>query len=445
MYSLIKTENIKTLQNKVLELEKIVSSQEKIIESLKDKLNINSSNSGLPTSKEIYKKEKEKRQKSNKKAGGQKGHKFSGYQFKNPDKKLSITVKEEKCKCGSDLSLEGYSKHQKIDIPPIKPIITEYLLEKKCCTKCSRKYKAKLPDYKLLSPRVESIISSLSGFYNISKRDIQSMLKHMFNLDISLGLISESESRVSSKLKPAYDKLHDEIEEQNFIHVDETSHNNQGKRFWCWLMASTNLTLIKIANSRGKKVISNLLPDYAGNIISDRYAVYNHFDESKRQVCLAHLYRDFKRFAHSSNSHVSEVGYKLLETMDRSFALYHGYKSGKIDILYMRRKIKKVKHKIYYFLRDIKYSSESESAMRVANNILKSFDMMWLFVDNEDIPPTNNFAERQIKHHVKYRKNSYHTWSDRGDRFLERIKSIYATSKLRQQNPFDALLKLAYS
>ena len=62
--------------------------------------------------------------------------------------------------------------------------------------------------------------------------------------------------------------------------------------------------------------------------------------------------------------------------------------------------------------------------------------MMWNFVDDEQMEPTNNFAERQIKHHVKYRKNSLFTWSDRGQRFVERAKSIYATAKLQKSQSF---------
>ena len=88
------------------------------------------------------------------------------------------------------------------------------------------------------------------------------------------------------------------------------------------------------------------------------------------------------------------------------------------------------------------HESKLDQARRIAKNILKSFDMMWLFVDNDDIDPTNNFAERQIKHHVKYRKNSHHTWSDRGDRFIERIKAIYATARLQENNPFATLSDL---
>ena len=83
-----------------------------------------------------------------------------------------------------------------------------------------------------------------------------------------------------------------------------------------------------------------------------------------------------------------------------------------------------------YYLKRVSILEECEQARRVADNILKSFDMMWLFVENSKIEPTNNFAERQIKHYVKYRKNSLFTWSHRGQRFLERTKSILATAKL---------------
>ncbi|WP_425363805.1 IS66 family transposase [Candidatus Tisiphia endosymbiont of Hybos culiciformis] len=65
--------------------------------------------------------------------------------------------------------------------------------------------------------------------------------------------------------------------------------------------------------------------------------------------------------------------------------------------------------------------------------------MMWTFVEHAEIEPTNNHAERQIKHHVKYRKNSFFTWSIRGDRFLERIKSLFASSKLQNLNPCQEL------
>ena len=117
-------------------------------------------------------------------------------------------------------------------------------------------------------------------------------------------------------------------------------------------------------------------------------------------------------------------------------------RSGKIDKLYYLRRMRKIKKKMLYYLKEVSNLEKCEQSRRVANNILKAFDMMWLFVSDEQIEPTNNFAERQIKHHVKYRKNSFFTWSDRGDRFVERTKSLFATARLHNLNPFLELRNL---
>ena len=66
--------------------------------------------------------------------------------------------------------------------------------------------------------------------------------------------------------------------------------------------------------------------------------------------------------------------------------------------------------------------------------------MLWKFEqDPLNIPLTNNPAERQIRHYVVYRKNSYFTQSERGNTFLERVISLYLTWKQQKLNPFAQL------
>ncbi len=431
---------IEPLEKKIEELSLENASLKVEIIALKDKLNINSSNSGLPTSKEIYRIEKKTREPSDKKAGGQKGHKHNPYKMKQADKIVKVIPAEEHCKCGGNLLLqEQYSTHQKIEIPPIKPFVTEYHLCEKICVSCKRKYKGKLDNYKLLGSNAESIISSLSGFFNNSKREVQEILSQVFNLDISLGLISDSEGRVSVKLEDKYNELLNMARNSSYLHCDETSHNNKGKRSWAWVATNKLVTVFKLASSRGRKVLTDLLPSFTGKVVSDRYAVYNVFDSDKRQICLAHLRRDFKRFAYSSNKDVAKIGRNLLGLINMVFKIYQLYQKGNIEkhrYLHIMCKIQQI---MLYYLQDVSGMSESKQAQRVGKNMLKSFDMMWLFIDDAEIELTNNLAERQIKHHVKYRKNSYFTWSERGDRFLERIKSLYASSKLQKLNPLQEL------
>jgi transposase len=54
----------------------------------------------------------------------------------------------------------------------------------------------------------------------------------------------------------------------------------------------------KIAPSRRQAMVKSFLPEYEGLVTSDRYAAYNVFNRERRQVCWAHLARDFERMAH---------------------------------------------------------------------------------------------------------------------------------------------------
>ncbi|WP_420888371.1 IS66 family transposase [Cardinium endosymbiont of Sogatella furcifera] len=82
--------------------------------------------------------------------------------------------------------------------------------------------------------------------------------------------------------------------------MDETGHNNNGKLNWGWMFTNVMASLLKLTTSRSRKVLesSGLNPkDHI--VISDRYAVYNYFPPTHRQLCWSHIARDFERFSHS--------------------------------------------------------------------------------------------------------------------------------------------------
>lgn len=139
------------------------------------------------------------------------------------------------------------------------------------CIRCSRKYKGKLNNYRLLEQNAQLIVTSLTGFLNNSKRDVKMILSQIFNLDLSLGLISNTEGRVCVLLERKYNELVDQVEESSYLHLDETNHNNKGNRAWAWVAACKVATVFKLASSRGKKALMSWLPEYGGLVISDRY------------------------------------------------------------------------------------------------------------------------------------------------------------------------------
>jgi hypothetical protein len=77
----------------------------------------------------------------------------------------------------------------------------------------------------------------------------------IFNLEISLGLISSSEARVSAKLEDKYNELVSKAEESPCLHLDESSANNKGKLGWCWIAANKAVTVFKLMKTRSRNAL----------------------------------------------------------------------------------------------------------------------------------------------------------------------------------------------
>lgn len=414
---------------------------------LKEKLGLNSRNSSIPSSKELYKIKKEKA-KTGRKRGAQPGHQGVARQKMVADEIVRVDLAET-CECGGKVLLaKEPCIHQKVDLPEIKPYVIEYHLQRGRCSKCGKRQSSNLPagvTADTFGPKVKSVIASLTGFYKNSKQEVVNILKDVCNLDISIGSISNSEARISAKCKEHYEKIEQQVSESKVLHIDETSHYNQGKLGWCWMFTSSIGSFLKLTNSRGKKVLeSSVFGNSDSIIVTDRYAAYNYFAEENRQICWSHLARDFERFAHSSNLDVKTLGCYLRQIALELFALRKALLEKEIDVLRFLRRSRKLRKRTWYYLKAVSQVPEAIHAVRVARNIMKSENMMWKFLDDPiNIPLTNNHAERQIRHYVVYRKNSYFTQSERGNHFLERVISLYLTCKQQKLNPFQNLLKLA--
>lgn len=142
------------------------------------------------------------------------------------------------------------------------------------------------------------------------------------------------------------------------------------------------MSVLKLTSSRGKKVLQSILSTYEGQIISDRYGAYRHFEDEKRQICWSHLKRDFQRFAHSRHEALAGYGSTLEQIGHEVFFLEKAFKTQALDHLFFIRRIRKLKKRMIYVLKGILRVPDCPHAHRVAQNLLNSFEMMWRFVDN---------------------------------------------------------------
>ena len=165
-------------------------------------------------------------------------------------------------------------------------------------------------------------------------------------------------------------------------------------------------------------------------VVSDRYAAYAFVDAQQRQVCWAHLLRDFTRIA-QRGGHAGQVGRGLLGA---GYLLFRWHKQYRTAVQFERlsRRIKRL------LLQGNTQTACSRTAKTCAN-LLKLWPAMWTFLDHATVPPTNNEAERALRALVLKRKISGPTRSRRGDDFLAHGFSAYETCRRQGRDLWNYL------
>lgn len=436
--------NPKTLEEatKVIgQLVNIIIELKKENDSLREQLNNNSNNSSLPPSRDIKKKKKIKA-KSDRKRGGQPGHKAWQRKMVPADQVDAIINchPEEKCDCGGTIKLKDKTEiHQVFEIPLAKYEVTEYRIYKGCCEACHASHAGQLPagtSRKGFGIRAQAMASLLTSKYRLSKRLVQSWFQDVYRMPICLGSVSNVEGTVSQSLKLVHEEVLAAMQTEKIVHVDETGHKECNKSGWAWITSVPAYTCFVLNRSRGKTVAKEIIGDYQGRLfITDRYAAYNWLPDRNHQICWAHLKRDFQKISEREDK-PGQIGKRLLYTYGQLFGFW---KTEYRDELKLSRKQRK---RLRYFRNKLLKCLVSgahcghKKTERTCENILSLQNSLWHFFEDPNIPPTNNHAERQLRPLVISKKLTFGTQSDRGSRFIERIFTVVTSCRQQGRDVF---------
>jgi len=258
-------------ENKVLAIQ---------IQELKEKAGQNSTNSSKPPSTDPpgTDRKKGKRGKGRRKRGGQPGHPDQQRKLYPPDQVDSTEVcKPELCEdCGRVLTGDDPNPRleQKVDLPPVKPTVTDYLVHTLTCD-CGCQTAGELPagvQRGTFGPQVQAIVSMLSGAYRLSKREIARIMSDVFNVEMSLGTVSNLENATSKALEEPVEEAKQYVQKQDIAFADETGWREQKKRAWLWTMVTAHVVVFLIRSSRGSVSAKELLgEDFSGIVHVDRW------------------------------------------------------------------------------------------------------------------------------------------------------------------------------
>ena len=197
-------------------------------------------------------------------------------------------------------------------------------------------------------------------------------------------------------------------------------------------LVSVFLALAGRSTAHAKKLIGDT---YKGIIVTDRHGAYNWIEARRRQLCWAHLLRDFTKIAERSGT-ARQVGQLLLEHTHRMFRYWHMRKRGEIKQKAFERVMELLAVNLENVLQQGVDCGESKTAS-TCKRLLKVRASLWVFVGVPGIEPTNNIAERTLRHYVLWRKLSLGTQSERGSLYAQRVMTVVGSCKLQGRNVLE--------
>ncbi|MGH2804534.1 MAG: IS66 family transposase [Thermoleophilaceae bacterium] len=333
-------------------------------------------------------------------------------------------------------------RHQVTELPRIAVRVSEHRLHRLRCPACAAETRAELPaelPRGAFGPRLQAAAATLAVRNRVSRRDTVELMGELFGLELSTGSIDAIVQRAGKALAEPHARLHDQIRSASAVNIDETGWRLRGGKRTLWGALTPQAALFRIAPGRHEREAKALLgDDFAGIACSDRWWAYDYLDPEQRQLCWAHLVRDFT--AHSEGAAAQKAfGEAGLAIAACLFEAWEEFR-GDSDRARLRERITPLTQELRALLEQAARKSTKTKYHRLfARNLLKRWPALWTFTLLDGVEPTNNHAERGLRGAVIYRKLSLGSQSEQGERTVERLLSASVTCRLQGRSLFAYL------
>jgi transposase len=387
----------------------------------------------------VYKKPN-KSTRGRKKPGRKKGH--PGARRKEPE-----NIDEEKqhileiCPCCGEQLDEPFDHRTRIteDIPEVKPVITKHIINRYRCPKCKKVSDAPVADA-LPKAKVGNNILALTAWMHYGLGTTISQIVNVLNVHLHFKLtpggLVNMWRRLAEILDAWYEQICAEAKDSSTLHADETGWRVNGITNWLWCFTNRDITCYIIDRSRGSPALLGFLGEtFDGTLVTDFWAAYNAIACDTRQYCFAHLFREIEKVDERNNSSQWERFRKKLTRILRDAVRLHS-NHAEDDAARESRRTRLTKRLAKLCATDW-FDPDAE---RLAKRLDKYADGIFTFLDYDDVPHTNNHAEREIRPAVIMRKVIQQNRSDKGAHTQAVLMSIYRTLKLRGHDPVKTIV-----
>lgn len=399
-----------------------------------------SKNSSLPPAKGFKAEVKSEERAGEHQREGSLGREGGGRRLsEHPDQIIESSVKSCQA-CGAEIAQcdqHLMARYDKIDIPPIAPIVTRVERYGCRCPQCGVPQMAAVPvGMEPGSPfghRIAALITTMRYSHGISYGRMQQMLWEVFGLELSQGAIANVLARVKGQLQSEVDEILSKLRRSRLVCSDETSARVNGKNQWEWVFQNEQVCFHIIRPSRGSDVIQEVMADHRPEVwVSDLFSAQKTHPAASWQVCLAHQLRDCQYGIDAGDDIFSTRMKRLLL---RAFVLRKRW----LDLAHSTRY--QYRCRLYRDLKEVLTLSPTQAdGMRLQTRYRALQENLFLFLDDSTIPPTNNASEQALRWSVIFRKVTNGFRSDWGRDLFAAVRSIVNTGRRQGFSAFESIL-----
>jgi transposase len=430
--------------------QRLIEKADQRIRAFEERLGQNSRNSHRPPSSDPPSAPKRNpKPPSERKPGGQIGHEGKKRDLLPPDQvDRFVPYVPVSCeRCHDQLPKPSHDtqpslRHQVADLPEKTCQVIEHQVFAITC-RCGCVNRAAIPAEVAGSnfgPRLTALATFLVGASQVSRRNVEEIFESVLGVPVALGTISNMEAELTEALEAPYQEAGETVREADAKNLDETSWKDRNKLVWMWAAGTALVAYFVIHSKRGFLGLEALLGGvYRGVFTTDRWKAYGRRALRYRQICWAHLIRDFQKLV-DRGGEAAKVGEKAKELAGHLFTMWNDFKVGDIDRDTLRFAMRWVMKDFRVLLkRGTRLSDETTATF--CQNLLELEPALWTYLRRDGVEPTNNHAERILRRGVLWRKRSFGSRSDRGARFAERILTVVQTLRLQKKPVFPFLVE----
>jgi transposase len=366
-----------------------------------------SSNSSIPPSQDPHRRRYPKKEKSGRSVGGQQGHPGSHHAL-SPTPDEIIPLHPQACThCGSDsifLLADYQEARQEVEVPAIKAHVKEYQRHAGICQHCGQRNLAAFPEHLKAPIQMGNSVDALVGYLKVghhaSHDKIATFFQDILGIPLSHGGVQACLKRISSRMKPQYQGLIELCRNQSVLHSDETSSRIGTQTAYYWVFVAESVCVFVSDLTRSFQVIQNTIGEaFKGTWVSDRYGAQLKIKAKRRQLCLSHLIRDAEYLIDAERSswgfqlkallqkaiHARNQAEESWNPLEPAIQMIIKQLQGQLDNLFLKPPRRK-------------------KSKRLFTQLAKRKHQILTFLEDPDIPPTNNEAERAVRRYVIHRR-----------------------------------------